>query len=183
MKFAKRYFDTQATETSTTGVNYARSFGHDVYNGQFTDFPGRGGKKFNVITLWHVLEHVPDPSKLLEDIRRHLSPDGIVALAVPNELTPLIGDRLLWRNNTPAAKHSLGAPAFGEEIHLTHFTPRVFKATLKRHGFEILDFGVDDTYCNRSPYEVSKYHSNRLINLIAKTHFDIAMFSICRLAT
>lgn len=41
-------------------------------------------KKLDVITLWHVLEHVPDPNKLLTDLKLLLADDGLIFIAVPN---------------------------------------------------------------------------------------------------
>lgn len=39
---------------------------------------------FDVITLWHVLEHVPDLNERMKQISRLLKPDGTVFLALPN---------------------------------------------------------------------------------------------------
>lgn len=39
---------------------------------------------YDVITLWHVLEHVPGPWRLLEQIADRLRPGGVAVLAVPN---------------------------------------------------------------------------------------------------
>ncbi|WP_227009112.1 class I SAM-dependent methyltransferase [Christiangramia fulva] len=41
-------------------------------------------EKFSVITLWHVLEHVPDYSKLLQELIQKLDKNGILVIAVPN---------------------------------------------------------------------------------------------------
>lgn len=39
---------------------------------------------FDAVVLWHVLEHVSDPSATLQSVARLVRPGGIVALAVPN---------------------------------------------------------------------------------------------------
>ncbi len=39
---------------------------------------------YNVIALWHVIEHLPDPWKTLEAISKKLQPGGILAIAAPN---------------------------------------------------------------------------------------------------
>ena len=44
----------------------------------------KGGAQYNVITLWHVLEHLPDPWGSLEMIAKSLVPGGILILAAPN---------------------------------------------------------------------------------------------------
>ena len=39
---------------------------------------------FDVITLWHVLEHVKDLTSYIETLKSKLSPNGILLIAVPN---------------------------------------------------------------------------------------------------
>ena len=39
---------------------------------------------FDVITMWHVLEHVPDVEAQISELKRLLKPDGTIFIAVPN---------------------------------------------------------------------------------------------------
>jgi SAM-dependent methyltransferase len=39
---------------------------------------------FDVITMWHVLEHVPDPKVVLAGLVPHLKPGGVLIISVPN---------------------------------------------------------------------------------------------------
>jgi 2-polyprenyl-3-methyl-5-hydroxy-6-metoxy-1,4-benzoquinol methylase len=39
---------------------------------------------FDVITMWHVLEHVPDPEWQIKELKRLLKPSGTIVIAVPN---------------------------------------------------------------------------------------------------
>ena len=39
---------------------------------------------FDVITMWHVLEHIHELSELLQEIKRTLKKDGVLFVAVPN---------------------------------------------------------------------------------------------------
>ncbi|WP_024768614.1 class I SAM-dependent methyltransferase [Aquimarina macrocephali] len=41
-------------------------------------------KSFDVITMWHVLEHIPDLQLQIRELRRLLKPNGFVIIAVPN---------------------------------------------------------------------------------------------------
>lgn len=41
-------------------------------------------QKFDVITLWHVLEHVPDLEIYILKLKALLKPDGVLVIAVPN---------------------------------------------------------------------------------------------------
>jgi len=38
----------------------------------------------DVITMWHVLEHVPDVENEIRELKRILKPDGVLIVAVPN---------------------------------------------------------------------------------------------------
>jgi len=40
--------------------------------------------RFNVIALWHVIEHLPNPWATLDAIIEHLLPGGVLVLAAPN---------------------------------------------------------------------------------------------------
>jgi SAM-dependent methyltransferase len=42
------------------------------------------GKKYDIISLWHVLEHLAAPWKALEEISERLHPGGLLVIAMPN---------------------------------------------------------------------------------------------------
>jgi len=39
---------------------------------------------FDAVTLWDVLEHLPDPASTLQEVRRIIKPDGVLLIRVPN---------------------------------------------------------------------------------------------------
>ncbi|PZQ85168.1 MAG: methyltransferase [Flavobacterium johnsoniae] len=39
---------------------------------------------FDIITMWHVLEHVPDLQNQIKELKRLLKPNGAIIIAVPN---------------------------------------------------------------------------------------------------
>lgn len=41
-------------------------------------------KSFDVITMWHVLEHVPDLEIQIQELKRLVKPNGTIIIAVPN---------------------------------------------------------------------------------------------------
>lgn len=43
-----------------------------------------GDKKFDIITLWHVLEHIPNLKQYIKKIKELLKPNGYLIIAVPN---------------------------------------------------------------------------------------------------
>jgi len=81
---------------------------------------------FDAITMWGVLQLIYDPRRLLEDVRRVLAPDGVVAIGVSNFKSAgasLFGKS--WRG--------LGLPR-----HLIHFTPETLARLLEWCGFEVV---------------------------------------------
>jgi 2-polyprenyl-3-methyl-5-hydroxy-6-metoxy-1,4-benzoquinol methylase len=81
----KRGFDVWGFDASSEAAAVARADqGIQVITGtrlQNAKFPG---ENFDIVTLFHVVEHLPDPRDLLEEVRRILHPAGRVVLQVPN---------------------------------------------------------------------------------------------------
>ena len=87
-----------------------------------------GGKKFDWITLWDVLEHTESPSEELKIVNHALETDGYLTISYPD-----ISSRL--------------ARAFGRKwwfilsVHLFYFTPVTIKRYLEDSGFEVIFSG------------------------------------------
>lgn len=65
----------------------ARDISNAKINGQVFDATERLKLKqnsFDVITLWHVLEHLPKLDEQLESFKKLLKPNGVLIIAVPN---------------------------------------------------------------------------------------------------
>ena len=76
-------WDTMGCEPDPKAVSVCRLLGLDVIAGTAFD-PLLDTRQFDVITLSHVLEHVPDPLALLKRIHALLTPGGTVWIAIPN---------------------------------------------------------------------------------------------------
>lgn len=57
--------------------------GDTVRTGSIAD-PEYADSKFDIIILWHVLEHLEQQEQLLDAISDHLDEDGLLVIAVPN---------------------------------------------------------------------------------------------------
>lgn len=63
---------------------YAQSLGLDVFS-SLDELEHDGRSRFSLVSMMHVLEHLPDPLQYLQDLREKLlEPDGWLVLEVPN---------------------------------------------------------------------------------------------------
>ncbi len=118
----RRGWQVQGTEFSTTAATIARNKGVTVHEGDLASahFPA---DSFDVVTLWHVLEHVPLPQVDMAEIRRILHDDGLLVVEVPNSASFTF--RLCREQWYP-----LDVP-----LHLQHFTPATLQQLLTGAGF------------------------------------------------
>lgn len=78
----RRGWSVVGIELSQVAAQRARrDFGVDVRGG-LSDLERH--RRFDLITLWHVLEHLPDPTHWLSSLRRRLADDGLMAIQVPS---------------------------------------------------------------------------------------------------
>ena len=91
-------------------------------------------RKFDVIQLEQVLEHVPDPLETLKQLRELCKPHTVIRISVPNLLRDKDGIKL-WKTwpFDGSSPHFL-APF----EHLHGFTPSSLAKLIKRSGFEPL---------------------------------------------
>lgn len=111
-------------DVSPTAVSYAKGHGLNVTLGTLEDIKYEDDS-FDAVTLFYVLEHLPDPLNTLMEIRRILKPDGLLVLRIPHT-TPIV--RIL---SFLGIKNNLYDPPF----HLNDFSPKTIKAILKKAGF------------------------------------------------
>lgn len=80
---------------------------------------------FDVITLWHVLEHVHDLHNYISQFKRILKKEGILFIAVPNY------------TSKDAAIYQEHWAAYDVPRHLYHFSPASMKTLMEKHGLQV----------------------------------------------
>lgn len=83
---------------------------------------------FDCVTMWDVLEHVPDPTKHMLEVKRILKPGGLVVIGTPNFAHPIARRKMKtapcqWRHFKP-------------HEHVFYFTPQSLKMLLEKCGFD-----------------------------------------------
>ena len=84
-------------------------------------------KTFDVITMWHVLEHVPRLNQRIEEIKNLLKNEGTLFVAVPNRTSY---DAKIYQENWAG---------YDVPRHLYHFSPEDIKNLFKKHEFEVVE--------------------------------------------
>lgn len=151
---ARPFFTSvHGTEVSESAIQIAKEkYGLTIDRGQVEEM-NFAASSFDNLTLFHVLEHVPNPVELVRTCHRLLRPEGILVIAVPNDVLAFtskikkLGMRLGLK---PFGKFSpvLGISRAGlsREIHLSHFTPPVLRQLLTQGGFSVIEESIDPYY-------------------------------------
>lgn len=91
----------------------------------YTSLDQISNSTFDTITLWHVLEHVPDLHKLLESLRARLTQNGTIFIAVPN------------RNSWDAKHYGATWAAYDVPRHLWHFRQIDMQKIVGAHSLNV----------------------------------------------
>lgn len=124
---------------------------------------------FDAITLWHVLEHVHELHKYVDQLRNLLSKDGRLFIAVPN-----------YTSTDAKIYHEFWA-AYDVPRHLYHFSPKSMEHLLNGHGLKLESTKpmwfdsvyvsmLSEKYKSGSPHPVKALINGAFSNL--KTIFD-----------
>jgi 2-polyprenyl-3-methyl-5-hydroxy-6-metoxy-1,4-benzoquinol methylase len=119
------------TDITNSNVEYLHDYGIELKVGDITELELG---KYDIITFYHVLEHIPDQKRFLMRIHEILNDGGIAHLPVPNEGSPNS------RFKSMMSRLGLKKRAFkhlSPGHHLWYFEKQTLIALLKSCGFEI----------------------------------------------
>lgn len=133
----KEGYDVVGVDVSEYACAYAKEhFGLKVHCGKLEDVKLKE-KSFDVITMWDVLEHVPDPKIFLAEVRRLLKDEGIIFVLTVND-SGLMG----WVAEGIYLSSFKTIPFFTHLIHPVHhnyhFTEKHLRRYLESAGFSLV---------------------------------------------
>jgi SAM-dependent methyltransferase len=122
-------YEVVGLEPSSKIGEKAKSKGLEVYNKTIEEFVESGGDSFDVVTLFHVLEHVPNPVEVIESAYSLLRPGGILVVKVPNEFNSL----------QVSARESLSLDDWWivPPVHINYFDYDSLEAIIQSAGFTV----------------------------------------------
>jgi 2-polyprenyl-3-methyl-5-hydroxy-6-metoxy-1,4-benzoquinol methylase len=129
------YFQTQGVagygfDPVPEAVAYAQKLGLRVVQAGMESMDVFHGRRFDVVTLLNVLEHVAEPVAVVREIKeRVLKPDGILVIDVPNEFNAfqLCAQKV----------HALDPWWIAPPAHLNYFSGTTLKALLAGIGYRV----------------------------------------------
>lgn len=120
----QRGWDAHGADVSQSAIDFCHRLELNCrwYDGGFLPYPNQS---FDVVTSWHVIEHVDDVTKTLQDWFRVLRPGGILMLETPHAQC--------WKARMLGARYA----KFWPPEHVYTFTPHTIAPFLQRVGFEV----------------------------------------------
>ena len=90
------------------------------------EFSGGDEGNFNIISMWHVLEHVPNLLEYIEKLKELLTQDGYLIVAVPN-----------FKSHDAVHYKEFWA-AYDVPRHLWHFSEKSIRHIFGQHDFDVV---------------------------------------------
>jgi SAM-dependent methyltransferase len=129
--FKERGLKVHGLEPSKEGAEYAASHDIPCVQSGIETMPKELGRRFEIVTLLNVLEHLREPARALIEIReRYLAPGGVLAIDVPNEYNDF--------QTTANAMHNLGEWWVHAPVHLNYFSPSSLRRLLEQCGYRVV---------------------------------------------
>lgn len=137
-------FEVYGFDSSQAQIDYAsrdlqnlRKAFHPV---EYLEFLGAPDLRFDMVTLWDVLEHIRNPLESLCSIRSILNPNGLLFVSVPN------GRAMLWKRKVYTVIGKRDDALWVPWEHAYYYSAKSLPAYLTKAGFTILKIGAVACY-------------------------------------
>lgn len=125
-----RKWITTGIEPNDKAAAHCIKRGLDVKNLMFNTEASKGLEKFDVINLSLVLEHIANPSEMIELVYNKLNIDGLVCIVVPNDFSPF---QMILQNHLDFKPWWVAPPH-----HINYFNFNSLEKLLNRSGFCVI---------------------------------------------
>ena len=126
------------------------------------------GNKFDIVVLFHTLEHIADPITLLKNIKKLLKPKGKILIEVPNS------------DDFHLKLNKFYKEFYWERAHIHYFNPKILKNVIHKSGFKnirvvgVQRYGIENFFHwklkNKPQMENPSYSLPTELNWIEKNY-------------
>jgi len=122
-------------DSERSQLAHQRNPGAVIHAGDALENISRMERRFDLITLWDVFEHVSEPARLLEQLARRVTPGGCVYIQTIHEhsLVPTVGRMSYWATG---GRLRYGVRRTHEAHHLVFFSREGLARSVRHAGFE-----------------------------------------------
>ena len=126
-------YDIDAVELVTSSAQeISNMLGVPIWNGDFLKYTS--DKKYSIITMGDIIEHVTAPAEALKNAHSLLADDGVLWLSTPNYESAF--SRMLKFND----------PMWSEPEHITYFSYVGLANLAEKCGFKVVDYQISNRY-------------------------------------
>lgn len=130
-----RGFQAHGVDFNPAYIDQAKMAGlENVWAMDFDAFFGRQKRSYDVVTLFDVLEHLPEPVVFLTHLKRALRPGGSLVLTVPNGARPV---------PSRGFREQFDFPPY----HFTRWTAIGLERALQKAGFQVVRIESSSLHC------------------------------------
>jgi SAM-dependent methyltransferase len=126
----QRKWITEGVEPNDKAAEHCIKRGLDVKNIMYNSETSKMMKKFDVVNLSLVLEHIANPTEMIKQVYEQLTDGGLVCIVVPNDYNPfqlVLNDHLGFKSWWVSPPH-----------HINYFNFDSLSNLLERCGFEVV---------------------------------------------
>lgn len=136
----RKFLDPMGIEPNVASASFGRSLGLTIEQGTVEDCPALfSDHQRDVVTLFHVIEHLADPFETMQMFRSVLRPGSFLVIETPN-IQSYSARR--WGNRWKLIYRQ----------HLSYFSPSTLRLCLEQAGFKIIAEGKQDFDRNFLPW-------------------------------
>jgi len=131
--FRDKGLQVSGLEPAPEGVEYVKKHGIDAYQAGIEEFSIVGSKRFDIVTIINVLEHLRKPAETLIKVREQLlKPGGLLVIDVANEFNDF--------QTVADVEFHLNSWWICPPNHINYFSVSTIKNLLDRCGYTIVDY-------------------------------------------
>jgi len=127
--FKEKGFDCYGFDPAIEAVEYGCKKGLNIKHAGLDGMDVFENKKFEMVTMFNVLEHLANPSQTINQIKEILQPNGVLAIDVPNEFNDF--------QTAGRDVHGLDDWWVAPPNHLNYFSKDSLVNFLESHGFSV----------------------------------------------